>query len=177
VESDPHEIKHGAWMMPYTNEEILKDKFDELLASDALLLGSVSYQLLAAAWPTITDEGLREGFAARMNSVRKYVISKTLTEVAWNNTRLLHGDISQEIARLEQEGDRDTIVVGSCDLVHSLTQLDLVDEYRIMVPPVVVGNRKYLFRDLMEMKVLKLIETKTSRNGVIVLTYQPGGNA
>src|SRR5207247_9373445 len=73
VESDPHEIKHGAWMMPYTNEEILMDKFDELLASNALLLGSVSYQLLAVDCPTITDEGLREGFAARMNRVRKYV--------------------------------------------------------------------------------------------------------
>ena len=79
---EPDEIKHGGWMMPYTNEAILKYKFDELLESSALLLGGVSYQLLAAAWPTITDEGLREGFAARMNSVRKYVISKTLTEVA-----------------------------------------------------------------------------------------------
>ena len=103
VESDPHEIKHGAWMMPYTNEEILKDKFDELLASDALLLGRVSYQLLAAPWPAMTDEGLIEGFAARINSVRKYLISKTLTEVAWNNTRLLHGDLAQEIAMLKQE--------------------------------------------------------------------------
>ena len=92
-----------------------------------------------------------------MNSVRKYVISKTLTEVAWSNTRLLHADLAQEIARLKQEGDRDIIVVGSCDLVHSLQQLDLVDEYRIMVPPVVVENGKHLFRDGTEMKALKLI--------------------
>jgi dihydrofolate reductase len=173
---EPDEIKHGGWMIPYTNEEILKYKFDELLASDALLLGRVSYQLLAAAWPTMTDEGLLEGFAARMNSVRKYVISKTLDFVAWSNTRLLHGDLAQEIARLKQEGDRDIIVVGSCDLVYSLQQLDLVDEYRIMVPPVVVGNGKHLFRDGTEMKALKLIKTKTFRNGVIVLTYQSERN-
>ena len=120
AESEPDEIKHGGWMMPYTNEEILKDKFDELLASDALLLARVTYQLLAAPWPAMKDQGLIEGFAACINSVRKYLISKTLTEVAWSNTRLLHADLAQEIARLKQEGDRDIIVVGSCDLVHSL---------------------------------------------------------
>jgi dihydrofolate reductase len=174
---EPDEIKNGGWMLPYISEESLKHTFDELHSMDAILLGRASYQMLSAAWPAMTDEGLLEGFADRMNSVRKYVVSKTLTDVAWNNTRILDGDLSQEIARLKQEGDRDIIVVGSCDLVHSLQQLDLVDEYRMMVPPVVVGNGKRLFGDGSKMKALKLIEPKIFRNGVMVLTYRPERNA
>jgi len=173
---EPDEIQHGGWMIPYVSEETLQQTFEEYLASDALLMGRVTYHRLAAAWPTNTDEGLPKGFAAHMNSMRKYVMSKTLDFVAWNNTRVLHGDLAQEIARLKQEGDRDIIVIGSCELVCSLTQLHLVDEYRLMIPPVVIGNGKRLFRDGTAMKTLKLRETKTFKNGVIVLSYQPERN-
>lgn len=170
---EPDEIEHGGWMIPYNNKESLNHTFAELNAADAILLGRVSYNLLAADWPTMSDEWLIEGFSARMNGIRKYVISKSLTEASWNNTQLLQGDLTQEITRLKQEGDRDIVVVGSCDLIHSLQQLDLIDEYRFMVAPVVVGNGKRLFREGIHIKALSLKETKAFSNGVTVFTYQP----
>jgi dihydrofolate reductase len=173
---EPDEIKHGAWFLPYINGELMQHLLAEYLAADALLLGRKTYHMFAASWPTMTDEGLIEGISARVNGIRKYVMSRTLTETTWSNSRLLEGDLAEAIARLKQEGDRDIIVVGSCDLVHSLLQRDLVDEYQFIVAPVVVGNGKRVFPDGTEMKSLKLTGTKTFSNGLMVLTYQPERN-
>lgn len=174
---EPDEIKHGGWMTPYNSQESLQYTFDDLNAADAILLGRVSYNLLAADWPTMSDEWLIEGFSARMNGIRKYVLSNTLTEASWNNTHLLRGDLAEVIARLKQEGDRDIVVVGSCDLVDSLIKSNLVDEYRIMVAPVAIGNGKRLFREGNQVKALTLKETRTFSNGVMVLTYQPASTS
>ncbi len=161
------------WHFPFFNEEAGKYKFDELFASDALLLGRVTYEGFAAAWPSMTDE---EGFADRMNSLPKYVVSTTLEEpLEWNNSTLIKGNIAEEVSRLKQQPGQDIAVHGSADLVNTLMQHDLIDEYRLMVHPVVVGSGKRLFKDGSDTTVLRLVETKTFSTGVVVLTYQPAG--
>jgi dihydrofolate reductase len=164
--------KHGGWSFQYWSEEAAKFKFDELFASDALLLGRVTYQGFAVAWPTM--EGTGE-FGERMNSLPKYVVSTTLQEVTWNNSRLIKGNVVEEISRLKQEPGMDILVGGSGELAQTLMQHGLVDEYRLMVHPIVLGDGKRLFRDGSDMKPLKLIETKAFSSGVVVLRYEPAG--
>ncbi len=174
VMEDPggaEEFEHGGWHNPFFVEEIGKYKFDELFASDALLLGRVTYQGFAAAWPSMTDEA---GFADRMNSLPKFVVSTTLEEpLEWNNSRLIKGNVAEEVSKLKQEPGQDILVYGSGDLVHTLMQHDLIDEYRLMVHPIVVGSGKRLFKDGSDTTVLRLVETKMFGSGVVVLTYQP----
>jgi dihydrofolate reductase len=160
----------GGWSFQFWNEEAAKYKFDELFASDALLLGRVTYEGFAKAWPSMTDEA---GFADRMNSLPKYVVSTTLSEVTWNNARLIKENVVEEVSRLKQQPGLDILVAGSADLVHTLMQHDLIDEYKLMVHPVLVGNGKRLFRDGIDKLVLKLVETKAFSSGIVVLTYRP----
>jgi dihydrofolate reductase len=173
VMEDPggaEEFEHGGWHNPFFVEEIGKYKFDELFASDALLLGRVTYQGFAAAWPSMTDEA---GFADRMNSLPKFVVSTTLEEpLEWNNSRLIKGDVAEEVSKLKQEPGQDILIYGSGDLVHTLMQHDLIDEYRLMFFPVVLGSGKRLFKDGIN-TTLSLVETKTFSSGVVVLSYQP----
>jgi dihydrofolate reductase len=167
-----HPDGKGAWTFDFFNEEALKFKQDELSAADALLLGRVTYQHFAAAWPSMTDEA---GFADRMNGLPKYVVSTTLSEpLEWNAT-LLKGNLADEVAELKQHTAQDVLIFGSADLVHTLMQQDLVDEYRLMVFPVVLGSGKRLFRDGIDKQALRLAETKTFGSGVVVLSYQPAG--
>ncbi len=165
-------FEHGGWSFQFWNEEAAKFKFDELFTSDALLLGRVTYQGFAKAWPSMTDEA---GFADRMNSLPKFVVSTTLEEVAWNNSRLIKGNIAEEVYKLKQQPGQDILIAGSGELVHTLMQHDLIDEYRLMVYPVVLGSGKRLFRDGSDTTVLRLVETKTFSSGVVVLSYQPAG--
>ena len=160
---------HGGWTMPYWNDEIGKFKFDELRASDALLLGRVTYQGFAAAWPSRTDE---EGFAQRMNSLPKYVVSTTLDKAEWTNSHLIKGEISKEVFKLKQQPGQDIMVAGSNKLVQTLMQHDLVDEYRLLVYPVVLGSGKRLFGDASKV-TLKPVETRMFSSGVVLLRYQP----
>ena len=118
------------------------------------------------------DEG---GFADRINSIPKYVVSTTLKELEWNNSHLMKGNIAEEVAKLKQQEGKDILVAGSGELVHMLMQHDLIDEYRIMVHPVVLGSGKRLFRDGSDTTVLRLVDTKTFSSGVVVLSYQPAG--
>src|SRR5947209_18074307 len=106
--------KHGGWSFQFWSEEAAKFKFDELFASDALLLGRVTYQGFAKAWPSMTDE---QGFADRMNSLPKFVVSTTLQEVAWNNSRLIKENVVEEVSRLKQQPGKDILVGGSGQLV------------------------------------------------------------
>jgi dihydrofolate reductase len=112
-------------------------------------------------------------YGERMNSMPKYVASTTLTEMEWNAS-LIQGDLAEEVSRLKQQPGQDILVFGSCELVYMLTQLDLIDEYRLMVFPLVLGSGKRIFRDGGEKKILKLVETKTFASGVVVLSYEPG---
>ncbi len=172
VMEDPgggEKFEHGGWSFKFWSDEAAKFKFDELFASDALLLGRVTYQGFAAAWPSMKDE-----FADRMNSLPKYVVSTTLNEVEWNNSRLIKGNVAEEVSKLKQQPGQDILVGGSRTLVQTLMQHDLIDEYRLMVHPVVLGSGKRLFGDGAAAKTLRLGDTKTYSSGVVVLTYEPG---
>jgi dihydrofolate reductase len=162
--------EHGGWSFQFWNEEAAKYKFDELFASDALLLGRVTYQGFAEAWPSRTDE---EGFADRMNSIPKFVVSTTLEEVEWNNSRLIKRNVANEVSKLKQQPGQDILVAGSGELVHTLMHHDLIDGYRIMVHPIVLGGGKRLFREGTEKKVLRLRETRTFSSGIVLLCYEP----
>ena len=162
--------EHGGWSFPFWSEEAAKFKFDELFACDALLLGRVTYQGFAKAWPSMTDE---QGFADRMNSLPKYVVSTTLeVSLAWNNSRLIKGNIAEEVARLKQESGQDVLVFGSGTLTQTLLQYNLIDQYNLLVYPVVLGSGKRLFGDGSNV-ALKLVDTKPFSSGVVALTYQP----
>ncbi len=164
--------KHGGWTFQFDRgDEGNKFKLDELLASDALLLGRVTYQGFAEAWPKVTDN---EGYAQKMNPMRKYVVSTTLTddEATWDNTEVIRGDVAGEIARLKAEPGGDILVHGSCSLVHSLMEYGLVDEYRLMVFPIVLGSGKRLFAETSDTTRFVLTECGTAGDGILLLTYQ-----
>jgi dihydrofolate reductase len=161
-------MEEPAWTGPFWNDELAKAQYDLLFASDALLLGRVTYQGFAAAWPTM--EGTGE-FGERMNSLPKHVASTTLDAMEWNATRI-EGDVPDAVARLkEQPGN--LLIYGSADLVNALLQRGLIDEYRLMLHPVVVGKGKRLFKDGIDTTALKLVDTKTTATGVVILTYEP----
>ncbi len=161
------------WTFQFPSEDRDKFKFDELAASDALLLGRVTYEGFAAAWPQMEEQTGEYG--AWMNGYPKYVVSTTLERAEWNAS-LLKGEIAEEVAGLKRQPGRDLLVFGSGQLVNTLMDHDFVDEYRLMVFPVVVGGGKRLFEDANDKKALKLVETKTFASGVVVLTYGPAGN-
>ena len=158
----------GEWSFPFWNEEAFRFKHDELFASDAQLLGRLTYEGFAQAWPTMSDE---VGFADRMNSMPKYVVSTTLQNPEWSNTRVIRENIPEEVAKLKQEPGQDILVAGSGQLVHTLMKHGLVDELRFMVHPIVLGKGKRLFHDR---AVFNLVDTKRFRSGIVVLTYEPG---
>jgi dihydrofolate reductase len=149
-----------------------KFKFDELFASEALLLGRVTYQGFAEAWPSMgTDD-----FGKRMNSIPKYVVSSTLTdaEATWGSTTVIRGDVAAEIATLKAQPGGDLLVEGSCQLARTLIQHGLVDEYRLMLFPIVLGDGKRLFPDVLsEPAKLTLTDARPDRDGVMLLRYQP----
>lgn len=143
-------------------------KLDELFAADKLLLGRRTYEGFAAAWPGRDDEA---GFAAKMNGMPKYVVSKTLTDPKWNNSTVLGGDLAEDITRLKEEPG-DILVAGSCRLVHALTEHGLVDEYRLMVFPIILGLGKRMFGDTSDTANLRLTEVRpVGTDGVVVMTY------
>jgi dihydrofolate reductase len=146
-------------------------KLDETMRSDALLLGRVTYEGFAAAWPT------REGeFADKFNGMPKYLVSSTLTEPAWSNTTRLTGDVAAEAARLKEQPGGDIVVHGSATLVAALLEHDLVDEWRLMVFPIVLGAGKRLFGDSGAPRSLELVEARpVGPDGVVILTYRPAG--
>lgn len=160
-------MEQPAWTAPYWNDEIAKFKGDEQSTSDALLLGRVTYQGFAAAWPARTDDG-----ADVMNNLPKYVVSTTLNTVEWNNSTLIGDNIVQQITNLKQQDGQDLLVYGSATLVQTLMQHDLVDRYRLLVYPVVVGEGKRLFSDGTGAR-LKLVETQSFSSGVVALIYEP----
>ena len=159
------------WSFPYWTDEIGKFKHDELFESDAQLLGKVTYKGFAAAWPGRTDA---DGYADRINSLPKYVVSTTLSEadLTWENSHLINENVAEEIQQLKEQTGQNILVHGSATLVHSLVQYDLVDEHRLMIFPLVLGTGKRHFKDGISAK-LKLIESRTFSSGVVLLRYQP----
>lgn len=163
-------IEGPEWSMPFFNAEIGKFKKDDLFASDALLMGRVTYEIHASAWPSEKDE---EGFADQMNSLPKYVVSSTLEKLEWNNSRLIKGNIPEAIKKLKHEISRNILIDGGSDLVNLLMQHNLIDEYRLLVYPLVLGKGKRLFREGSPKGKLRLGEARALSNGVVALVYQP----
>jgi len=161
--------EHGGWSFQYDRgEEGDKFKLDETAASDALLLGRVTYEGFADSWPS------REGeFADKFNNMPKFVVSTTLDKPEWTNSTVISGDVATQVGKLKEQFANDVVVHGSAQLVNTLKEHDLVDEYRLMVFPVVLGKGKRLFRDGGDLIPLKLSEAKqVGADGVIILTYQ-----
>jgi dihydrofolate reductase len=165
------DFKHGGWSFEFERgEEGNKFKLDETMSADALLLGRVTYEGFAKAWPSRTDEF---GFADKFNSMPKYVVSSTLEDPEWNNSTVLEGDAAAEVTKLKQGLDGDIYVHGSPQLVQTLVEHDLVDEYRLMVFPVVLGAGKRLFGETTGKKPLRLVDSKIVGDGVAILVYRP----
>jgi len=167
-------VEEPMWTFQFSGEEQDKFKFDELAASDALLLGRVTYEGFAAAWPQMAEQTGEYG--AMMNGYPKYVASTTLGEPLEWNANLIGENVAEEVSRLKQQPGKDILVFGSVSLVNTLMQHGLIDEYRLMVFPIVVGSGKRLFEDGSGTTVLKLAESKTFDSGVVVLTYEPVEN-
>ncbi|MBB6671935.1 dihydrofolate reductase family protein [Cohnella nanjingensis] len=166
---DPNEFEYGGWQKPYTCEDHLSAIVEQAYEAEALLLGRKTYEGFAAAWPSMTG---MQGLADRMNSMPKYVASKTLAQAEWNAT-LIRGDLAQEVAKLKEQPGRDLLVVGSGDLVQTLMKHRLVDEYRLWVYPVVLGRGERLFREGSERFDLRFVDAKTLSTGGAILTYRP----
>jgi dihydrofolate reductase len=170
VMEDPggaEDFRYGGWSFEFDRgEDGNKFKLDETLATEALLLGRLTYEGFAAAWPS------REGeFADKFNEMPKYVVSSTLKDPDWNNSTVLDGDVADEAAKLRDASDGDVVVHGSAQLVQALLEHDLVDELRLMMFPVVLGAGKRLFGETSDKKPLRLTESKTVGDGVTILVY------
>ncbi|WP_336206369.1 dihydrofolate reductase family protein [Nonomuraea sp. LPB2021202275-12-8] len=146
-------------------------KLDEVRSAGALLLGRRTYEGFAAVWPSMRDD---VGFADKMNTMPKYVVSSSLERLGWNNSSLVRGDLVEEVVELKRRTRGDVLVNGSAQLVRSLAESGLVDEYRLMLYPIVLGAGKRLFGDTAEAAALRLAEARPmGHEGVILLTYQP----
>ncbi len=186
-------FERGGWTGQFWNDEPWRYKAEELARTGALLLGRKTYDIFAASWPTLSNADVAalmkdgggdaesldrvaaddDAFADRMNSMPKYVASTTLTKLDWNNSTLLTGDIARAVADLKSQAGKDIVVHGSGGLAQTLMQHNLIDEYRLMIFPIVVGGGKRLFRDGGPPATLKLTDTKTFSTGVAVQTYAP----
>ena len=159
--------KYEGWTFPYSNEEFMKFKSVELKASDMLLLGRITYDGFAAAWPQ------RKGdwFSDKFNAMPKYVVSKTLKKATWNNSHIISGNVALEIKKLKEGGGGDVTVHGSGKLARFLIEEKLADELTLMVYPIVLGTGKKLFEG-MKKTDFKLLSEKKFKTGVVVLQYQ-----
>lgn len=167
-------FEHGGWSFKFNRgEEGDKFKFDELMAAEAQLLGRITYEGFAKAWPSMTGMG---EFGEKMNGMPKYVVSSTLapSEATWESSTVIGEDVAGQVAGLKEQLTGDLLVAGSANLVQTLAKHDLVDEYRLMVFPVVLGSGRRLFGDGFPHTVLRLVDsTAIGPDGVLILTYRP----
>jgi dihydrofolate reductase len=160
---------HAGWVFDFMTAEQEQYKLKEALEAESHLLGRVTYEAFAAAWPTREDE-----FADKINSMPKYVVSSTLEEpLEWNNSILIKGDVADEVRKVKERDGGPILVAGSATLVHFLIEQDLVDALRLMVFPVVIGGGKRPFPESRQKKRFKPTDTQTFSSGVAVHTYEP----
>ena len=173
-EEDPSDgFEHGGWSFPYPDEDFGRLVTGWFSQADAFLLGRRTYEIFAAFWPLVTDEA--DPVASRLNTLPKYVASRTLKSVGWQGATVLQGDVVAEVARLKEQPGRELQVHGSGDLLQTLMAQDLVNEYRLFVYPVLVGAGRRLFRAGAPPRTLRLTEQTRTSTGVAVLTYVPAG--
>ncbi len=160
----------GKWSFPFFDEEAGQFKWNELQASDALLLGRNTYEGFAAAWPTMPGTG---EFGEKMNSMPKYVVSSTLDKVEWAGSKLITGNVFDEVRKLKKAPGQDLLLSGSAQLFNALAQENLIDLYRFMLHPIILGKGKGLFADGVDRRVLTLTESKAFAAGIVILEYVP----
>lgn len=156
------------------DEEFNQFAVEQTSAVGGLVFGRVTYEGMASYWPTAAAQADDPEVAHLMNTLPKVVISRTLQQATWHNTRLIKDNVAAEILKLKQAPGQDLAVFGSANLLASLIQLNLVDEHRVMVSPVVLGRGTPLFQNLPAMLKLKLVKTRTFKSGNLLLYYQPG---
>ena len=162
-----------SWVLNNFNDEMAKYAGDLMNAMDTIVLGRVTYEVMAKVWPAATEETAPG--ADKMNTTPKIVFSKTLDKAewgTWQNARVVKNHVAEEIAKLKQQPGKDIVIYGSANLVQGLTQLGLIDEYQLLVHPIVLGGGKPLFKGIVEPINLKLLRTETFTNGVVVLYYE-----
>lgn len=167
-------FKHGGWHLPYFDDLSRTWVVDNLAEAGGFLFGRRTFETLASYWPNASDE--EQVIAQPLNTRPKYVASTTLTEpLAWENSSLLHGDVPGAVASLKQEDGKDLLVLGSSQLVQTLIEHDLVDEFRVMIDPLVLGGGKRIFPEDRSLRPLRLIESQVTTTGAILATYAPAG--
>ncbi|HEU4354194.1 MAG TPA: dihydrofolate reductase family protein [Actinomycetota bacterium] len=163
-------FRHGGWQVPFVDDVFMASAVQGMAETDAHLFGRKTYQIMAAYWPTAPPD---DPFARHLNSVEKYVASRTLDRVEWQNTTLIEGDVVQAVRELKERPGKDIAVLGSGDLAQTLMADDLVDEYSLSIFPIVLGSGKRLFRDSDQVRKLRLVDSKPTTTGGLMLTYRP----
>jgi dihydrofolate reductase len=160
----------GRWSLPFFSDDVAQFKYAELQASDALLLGRKTYEGFAAAWPTMQDTG---DFGDKMNSMPKYVVTSTLDNLEWTGSERLQGDVLEAVRELKAQPGRDLLLAGSGELFATLSNADLIDVYRLMVHPIVLGAGPRLFAEGISRRTLRMTAAKVYEAGVVVVEYEP----
>src|SRR5918999_2179449 len=166
---DEHRDGRNAWALRVQNEEDQVYNSAQVMSADALLLGRKTWQIWSVFWPTAPESAIKD----RINTIPKYVVSRTLRRAEWNNSHIISGDIETEVRRIKGLPGGELVVYGSPDLVDELVKHELVDEYRILVYPVILGSGKHLFREPIDTHHLRLIGSRSFSSGVVLLTYAP----
>jgi dihydrofolate reductase len=165
---------HGGWHMPYMEDELaMQWVLGSIVEAGGFLLGRRTYEIFAAYWPNASEE--EQVIAEPLNAKPKYVVSRTRPELAWQNSSLVEGDVVQAVAALKREDGGDLHTIGSTELVSTLVEHDLVDEFRLMIDPLVLGGGKRVFRDDGSRRPLRLVDSQVASTGAILATYAPAG--
>jgi dihydrofolate reductase len=165
-------FRHGGWHMQYMDESAQKRVLGAIVEAGGFILGRRTYEIFAAYWPNASEE--EQVIAEPLNTKPKYVASRTLRDpLEWERSTVLEGDVAEAVATLKQEDGPDLHVIGSTQLVQTLAEQDLVDEYRLMIDPLVVGGGKRLFRDDGSLRPLRLVDSEVTTTGAIFATYAP----
>jgi len=163
-------FQHGGWQRPYFDDVLGATAAEGMAATDAYLFGRKTYDKMAAHWPTAPDD---DPYARHLNTTPKYVASTTLQRVEWQNSTLIEGDVADAVAELKEQPGQNIAVLGSGQLVQTLIEHDLVDEYFLAVFPIVLGSGKRLFREADRARRLSLVDSKATSTGGVMLTYRP----
>jgi len=172
---DPQEdteggFAHGGWQRPYFDDVFMRQAAGGMAETDAQLFGRKTYDKMAAFWPTVGDD---DPFAKHLNSVTKYVASRTITEATWEGTTVLNGDVAAQVREIKQRDGGTISVLGSAELAQTLMASDLIDEYFLAVHPILLGSGKKLFRDAEQVRKLELADATPTTTGVLLTTYRP----
>jgi dihydrofolate reductase len=166
-------FQHGGWLVPYADADMGRIIDDVFAETDAFLLGRKTYDIFAAHWPRVTDPN--DPVAGALNRLPKYVVSRTLDKAEWHNSTVIRGDMPKQVAELKRRHERQILIQGSSELIQTLLANDLVDEYRLLVFPVVLGSGKRLFGSGAVPAALALVDTKATSTGIVINTYRPAG--